>query len=145
MKNEHCIDVCNRLLRGEQSAVATYAKVIANHPDKVGTSALDAILDDHRKAVLTLTDNILSMGGEPSHDSGVWGDFANTVQSVADAMGDDAALRSLQTGEKAGQRDYEIALQDDDVMPECKEMMRSQLLPPTLAHIRTLEGLLKAA
>lgn len=145
MKNEHCIDVCNRLLRGEQAAVATYAKVIATHPDKVGAGQLDNILDDHRQAVLLLTENVLSMGGEPSHDSGVWGGFAGTVQSVADAMGDGTALRSLQTGEKTGQKDYESALEDEEVMPGCKEMVRSRLLPSTISHIQALEGMLKAA
>lgn len=140
MSTEHCIDVCNRLLRGEQSAVATYTKAIQSFEDESATPGeLRAILEDHRDAVLTLTENVRSMGGEPSHESGLWGSFAETVQGTANLMGNKAALASLKAGEKAGKEGYESALGDDEVMLECKELIRSTLLPETEQHIRDLE------
>lgn len=141
MNKEHCIDICNGLLRGEQSAVATYAKAIADYRDEGAPLELQDILDDHREAVLVLTENVRSMGGQPSTDSGLWGDFAKGVQSTADAIGRDTALASLKTGEKAGQHDYENALEDSDVMPECKELIRDTLLPTVVDHIRVLDTL----
>ncbi len=141
MNKEHCIDVCNGLLRGEQSAVATYAKVIADYRDQGAPAELQDILDDHREAVLVLTENVRSMGGQPSTDSGLWGDFAKGVQSTADAIGRHTALASLKTGEKAGQHDYENALEDSDVMPECKELIRDTLLPTVVDHIEVLDTL----
>lgn len=140
MKNDHCIDVCNRLLRGEQSAVATYTKAISSFEDENAVPApLRTILEDHREAVLTLTENVRSMGGEPSHESGMWGAFAETVQGAADLLGDKAALASLKAGETAGREDYESALDDDDVMVECKQLIQSTLLPATHRHITALE------
>lgn len=140
MKNDHCIDVCNRLLRGEQSAVATYAKAITSFENEEAVPApLRKILEDHREAVLTLTENVRSMGGEPSHESGVWGSFAETVQGAANLFGDKAALASLKAGETAGREDYESALKDDEVMSECKQLIQTTLLPSTHRHIEELE------
>jgi hypothetical protein len=142
MKNDHCIDVCNSLLRGEQSAVATYTKAITSFEDeKMVPAPLRKILEDHREAVLTLTENIRSMGGEPSHESGVWGSFAETVQGAANLLGDKAALASLKAGETAGREGYESALKDNDVMPECKQLIQSTLLPSTQSHIEELDRL----
>ena len=145
MNNEHCIEICNRLLRGEQSAVASYAKAVASYEEeKAAPVELREILQDHREAVLVLTRNVRSMGGEPSHDSGAWGVFATSVQGTANLLGDEAALSSLKTGERTGKADYEAALKDEEVMPECKNLIRSELLPAVEQHIETLE-LLKAA
>lgn len=140
MNTDHCIDLCNRLLRGEQSAVASYSKAIAAfEEEKAAPAELREILEDHREAVLTLTENVRSMGGEPSHDSGAWGAFATSVQGAANVLGDKPALTSLKTGEKAGKKDYEAALEDEEVMPECKNLIRSDLLPATERHIQALD------
>lgn len=145
MNMEHCIDVCNRLLRGERSAVETYQKAISKFSSKMPASELNRIYTEHANAVTLLEENVRSMGGQPDQEAGTWGAFANVVQGTANAFGAKAALESLQTGEKSGQRDYEMALKDDEVMPECKDMIRSSLLPFTSEHIATLEHLQKAA
>ena len=138
MNTQKCIDVCNRLLRGEQSAVAAYSKAVVAFQGKAASEVLGGILDEHRDAVLALDKNVRSMGGEPSPDSGAWGAFARSVQGAADMLGDQAAIASLQTGEKAGKADYESALKDDDVMPECKVLIRSKLLPAIERHMESL-------
>ncbi len=145
MNTEHCIDVCNRLLRGERSAVETYQKAISKLSTEVPFAELNRIQTEHANAVSLLEENVRLMGGQPDRKAGAWGSLANVVQSTANIFGAKAALESLQTGEKSGQRDYEIALKDDEVMPECKDMIRSKLLPFTSEHIATLEHLQKAA
>jgi hypothetical protein len=60
-------------------------------------------------------------------------------------FGTNSAMEALQTGEKAGKKGYEEALEDVGVMAECKEMIRSRLLPTVDEHIGTLERLQKAA
>jgi len=145
MNMEHCIDVCNRLLRGERSAVETYNLALAKLPSEMPSSELSRIHTEHANAVTLLEQNVRSMGGQPDQESGAWGSFANAVQGTANMLGARAALESLQTGEKTGQRDYEAALEDEEVMPECKEMIRSNLLPFTIQHIETLEHLQRAA
>ena len=145
MKPEHCIDVCNRLLRGERSAVETYDKAIAAFDPKPAPSELSQIRTEHAQSVSTLEENVRSMGGTPDGEAGLWGAFANTVQGAANTLGTKAALESLQTGEKAGKSDYESALADEQVMEGCKTLIRSTLLPRLGQHISILERLQKAA
>jgi len=145
MNQEHCIDVCNGLLRGERSAVETYNQAIERYRDRAEVTAeLSRIRDDHSAAVNTLKQNVRSMGGTPDEESGAWGAFASGVQGAANLFGEDSAIESLQQGEKAGKRDYENALKDDEVMAECKGLIRSRLLPPVNEHIVALETLQKA-
>lgn len=143
MNTEHCIEVCNGLLRGERSAVETYDKAIEKYGGK--TPELARIREEHVRAVSTLENNVRSMGGEPETDTGAWGAFANTVQQAANLFGPDSAIEALQAGEKSGRRDYQIALEDEDVMIGCKEMIRAGLLPQTEDHIGALERLQEAA
>ena len=143
--NDHCIDICNKLLRGERSAVETYDQAIDKYGDKPVLTELRRLRDDHSVSVQTLKNNVRSMGGKPDDDAGVWGAFANTVQGAANLIGPNSALEALQRGEQSGQSDYENALEDSEVMPECKDMIRGQLLPKITEHIATLEHLQKAA
>lgn len=142
MNTQHCIDVCNRLLRGEQSAAEAYAKAITTlDKDHPVTDSLIAIRDDHQEAVSMLTENVRSMGGTPSTDPGAWGAFTNFVQGTANLLGDKSAIASLRAGETAGKMDYEAALEDEEVMTSCKELIRGELLPTTERHIGALDAL----
>lgn len=145
MKMDHCIDVCNGLLRGERSAVETYAQAMEKLSEPAAQSELNRIYTEHVSAVSLLEENVRSMGGVPDDGAGVWGAFANAVQGTANVLGAKVALESLKAGEENGQRDYEKALEDDDVMPECKEMIRTSLLPFTSEHVTALETLQQAA
>jgi len=141
MNTQHCIDTCNLLLEGERSAVQTYEKAIAKNEPNLKTSELERIKSDHVSAVEKLRQNVLNMGGTPSEGSGAWGSMANAVQSVGNLFGDKGALHTLKAGESSGKGFYEKALEDDQVMPDCKEMIRSELLPQCDEHLRTLEAL----
>lgn len=142
MNTHHCIEVCDRLLRGEQSAVEAYTKAISSlEKEKAIPGPLLAIRNDHEEAVSLLTENVRSMGGTPSTDAGAWGAFTSFVQGTANTIGSKPALASLRAGETAGKMDYEAVLQDDDVMASCKELIRTELLPTTERHIAALETL----
>jgi hypothetical protein len=145
MNMEHCINVCNSLLRGERSAVETYGQAIAKLSTEIPDAELYRIQSEHANAVMILEENVRSMGGEPDKESGAWGAFAQAIQGTANSLGVKAALECLQTGEKSGQRDYEMALFDEDVMPACKDMISTSLLPFTSEHIAALENLQKVA
>jgi uncharacterized protein (TIGR02284 family) len=140
-----CIDVCNSLLRGERSAVETYDKTIEKYHDQPGIAELSRLRQEHTQATITLEQTVRSMGGQPDTESGAWGAFANAVQGAANLFGTNSALEALQTGEKSGKESYESALQDEDVITECKQLVRSDLLPRVNEHISTLERLQKAA
>jgi uncharacterized protein (TIGR02284 family) len=138
---EHCIDVCNRLLRGERSAVETYNQAIERFTDSPARPELERIRTEHHEAVNRLIQSVREMGGTPDESSGSWGVFARGVQGAANLFGAGSAVSNLQNGEEHGRSDYEDALQDEDVMPEHKAMIRDELLPRIQRHISTLERL----
>lgn len=135
---QHCIDVCNRLLRGELSAVETYNRAIEKFSTEPEVVGLSRIRDEHLRSVNRLEENVRGMGGHPDMDSGTWGTFAKAIQSTANLFGENSAVCTLRTGEKSGCEDYERALEDEDVLPECKEMIRAELLPRVQGHIDAL-------
>lgn len=139
--HEHCIDVCNSLLRGELAAVETYGQAIGKHSGARVTEELRRIRADHSRSANMLSANVREMGGEPDKDSGAWGLFATAVQAAANLFGADSAIDALRKGEVACRSDYQEALLDDDVMADCKLMIREELLPPVIEHIATLDKL----
>jgi uncharacterized protein (TIGR02284 family) len=141
MINEDCIKTCNGLLRGELSAVETYAKALEKFPATPVTAELTRIQSEHRDSANLLTQNVREMGGTPETDSGAWGAFANTIQSAANLFGAESAVESLQRGEEHGRNDYLDALENGDVMDSCKTLIRSELLPRVQNHIKILERL----
>lgn len=140
-KHDHCIHICNRLLRGELSAVETYGQAIDKYAGSPVVGELRRIRSEHSLSATRLSANVRTMGGKPEKDSGAWGLFAQTIQSAANLFGTESAIESLQHGEESGLKDYEAALADDEVMAECKELIREKLLPPVLTHIASLEKL----
>lgn len=139
--NEHCIEACNSLLRGEISAVETYDQTISKFSASHDCAELVRIRDEHARAVELLRTNVAQMGGTPSTESGGWGSFAKTVQGAANLFGDESALSALQQGEEHGRNEYQELLDDGNAMGECKNLVRTELLPQTERHIATLERL----
>ncbi len=137
--NEACIETCNSLLRGELSAIETYTKAIKRFADNHELAVLHEIRSEHEQTVSELQQNVLGMGGTPSTESGIWGDFAAGVQSAANLFGEDSAIASLIQGEKHGIREYEEAIDDDDTLPECRDLMVGTWLPRLRSHIDRLE------
>lgn len=135
---EHCIKVCNKLLRGERSAVETYDQAIDKFRDQPFVNELQRLRENHSAAVLQLEENVLSMGGRPDTDSGIWGAFANVIQATANVLGSGAALEALQQGEKSGESEYVDALNDEHVLDDCKVLISTRLLPQSKEHVMTL-------
>lgn len=139
--NQECIDACNSLLRGELSAVETYNQAIEKFSGEAACGELIRIRDEHTKSVGKLRANITQMGGEPSTSSGAWGVFAKAIQGSSNLFGEESALQSLQKGEEHGRNDYERALDNFDVLPDCKQLISTELLPKVREHIAVLERL----
>lgn len=138
---EDCIEVCNKLLRGERSAVETYKMAIDRFGDDQRLAELRDICEEHRRSVSDLESSIRGMGGIPGDDSGAWGAFAKAVQGSANLFGKESAVESLQHGEEKGREDYEDALEGDDLLPGCRTLYSTTLLPRVVKHIATLERL----
>lgn len=145
-KSQSCdVDALNKLLRGELSAVETYDQAIAKFENKSGASDLRRIRDEHQRAAGALRDRVSRFGGQPSTDSGAWGTFAGAVTGAAKVLGPDTVLATLKKGEQHGISEYEEALNNKDVNAECKEMIRSDLLPKCRTHVAELERLSTSA
>ena len=140
-----CIDVCNDLLRGELSAVETYSDTIHKYAGEPEVMILKTIREEHTDSANRLRKNVKSMGGEPDLSSGAWGGVTKAIQGTANFFGEESAIASLKRGEEIGKSMYEKALANDAVLDDCKEMVRSSLLPRVASHILNLESLQKRA
>jgi uncharacterized protein (TIGR02284 family) len=129
----------NRLIRGELSAVETYQQALEKMTD---APELQALLTEHRGAELVLRDHVLRRGGTPDLSSGAWGAWAKFVEGTAKMLGNTAALEALRQGEQHGIKEYERALEDDDLDAECRKLIRDQLLPQARAHMSILDRLI---
>lgn len=141
MDTKGCIDNCNKLLRGEISAIETYDQAIEKFEDQTGVETLRKIRESHSQHAQKLRAHVLSMNGEASESSGVWGMFAQAVEGTAKVFGDTAALQALVAGEEHGVNEYKGALEDEDVMDEIKGEIRNAILPTIERNIADLKQL----
>jgi hypothetical protein len=100
------LDVLNRFLRGEISAVASYRQALEKIDDPVMRAELDDCLRSHESRAELLRDRVLALGGEPSEGAGVWGAFAKLVEGGARVFGVNAAIAALEQGEDHGRDLY---------------------------------------
>ena len=144
MKTEEQIDTLNELLRGELAATETYQQAMAKVGAGPGAAELRQLHDEHREAANMLRQHVHSHGGKPDQGSGAWGTFAKVIEGAAKVFGNTAALKALKEGEEHGINSYESALTDDSLPEECKNLIRTRLLPQTRAHIPVLDRLMSA-
>lgn len=138
---DSCIAACNKLLRGELSAIETYQQALEKFAGSPESHTLQEILADHEDSAILLRSHLADMGATPDTDSGAWGSFAKAVEGTAKLFGETAALQALKEGEQHGINEYEEALDDDGVMAEAKATIRGTLLPRLQAHLGALDAL----
>ena len=137
------LNTLNSLLRGEIAATETYQQAI----DKLGAAAEAAELRqmhaEHRAAANTLRQHVHEHAAKPDQSSGTWGGWAKLVEGTAAMFGEANALRALKEGEEHGVKDYEAALKDKTMAPECVDLIR-QLLPKTKQHVVALDRMISS-
>ncbi|MDP3509581.1 MAG: DUF2383 domain-containing protein [Candidatus Melainabacteria bacterium] len=110
------VDQLNSLLQGELSALETYRQVLENIEDAKVKQVLKDCHMCHSKRVDTLVEKIVSLGGRPSENSGVWGAFAKMMEGGAKLFGDKAAIAMLEEGEDRGLSEYKKMVADPDMI-----------------------------
>ena len=140
--HKEAVGTLNSLLRGEISAVETYQQAMAKVGQHEGGRELGKIHQEHIDAANILRKHVHDHGGKPDQGSGAWGAFAKAVEGTAKLFGNTAALKALKEGEEQGVSSYENALEDDDLPQDCKDLIRTSLLPQTRNHILTLDRLM---
>ena len=133
----------NELLKGEISATETYRQALEKVGDVPGAAELRKNYTDHENAVATLRDWVMKHGGEPEKSSGAWGTWAETVVGSAKLLGDKSALKALKEGEEHGTKEYQEALQNNNVPNEIKDKIRSTFVPAQERHIDSINRLMQ--
>lgn len=133
------------LVRGELAALKAYDQVLSDTKDEKTKSQLQAIRNDHEKAVSHLSKYVAGKKEllEDTEDAGPWGSFAKTWTKGASLMGNDAALTALRQGEEHGIREYKEALEDESISKELKQAIKTDMLPKQEKHIQTLKTFTK--
>ena len=135
-------DALNSLLRGEMSAVETYTQALGKFNDLTVIEDLQKIRDEHSRAVRELRDHVIQFGGRPAEGTGPWGAFTTAVTTTAKAIGPATVLAALRQGEEHGISEYEAALENEHIHPECHRTIRTDLLAACRKHIEELNRLL---
>ncbi len=143
MDKNSTIDTLNELLRGELAATETYQQAIDKFEAEPQAVMLRRVHVEHRDTANMLRQHIHEHGGKPEQSSGAWGMFAKATEGTAKMFGETAALKALKEGEEHGLNSYESALRDENLPPDCKDLI-AQLIPQTRAHITMLDQLMMA-
>lgn len=138
------VNALNGLLRGEMSAIETYRQALEKAGTEAGAQDLHRFAKDHRDAADQLWQHVEQHGGKPSEGSGAWGSWAKTVEGTAKLFGNAAALKALKEGEEHGLKDYQSALENKAMAPECLTLIRG-LVAKQSEHIAGLHRLIAQA
>ena len=142
--NEKAVAQLNSLLRGELSAIETYEQALRKL-DGPGTDFADQLVHfaaEHSKTVDALKGRVTVMGGECATSSGVWGAWAKVVQGSTRIFGDGSAIKALKEGEEHGLKDYQDALEDQELDEGSRLLIESELIPRQRKHIAALDAFL---
>ncbi len=127
----------NSFLRGELAAVFTYEQCLEKIEDERVAAQLRVLQASHGRRATILRERIVSLGGKPAEDAGIWGGLAQLLQGGAKMFGESAALRVLQEGEDHGLSDYRRDV--NKLSPLQRTFVRVEVLPE---QFRTREILL---
>jgi uncharacterized protein (TIGR02284 family) len=138
--NTQAADELNHLLRGELSAVESYEQALSKfEPYPAAAQELRRLRDEHRDTIRVLREHVTRKGGQPADSSGPWGAFVAAVTGTAKVIGPDTVLAALKRGEEHGIGEYQDALDKPGLPAECRELIRSQLLPRCERHLADLD------
>ena len=130
------------LIRGEMAAVKAYDTALEGMKAGTEKTRLQSIRADHQSAVDRLSKYVAGKKDllEDTEGPGVWGGFATAWTKGGKLMGNDGALKALQTGEEHGIREYKEALEDDSIDSNLKAQIKNEMLPKQEKHIETLKS-----
>jgi hypothetical protein len=142
------VDGLNRCLRSELSAVETYRQALDRDRQQYGAhdefQRLSEILREHEDSASQLRHAILSVGGEPSTDSGAWGTWSKFIMGTAKLFGDKPALKALKEGEESGFKEFDRFQRESHPSAEARNLT-SELMGRQQRHMRELDSLIAAA
>jgi len=136
------IDMLNSLLRGQLSAVETYDQAVIRFEDPRLLADLQTIREEHIEAEILLREKVLQMGGEPVDTSGPWVTCTAAFSGETGATGPATALAALRQGEEHSINALEDSLKHENINLDCKNLIRTNLLPTGRKHVAELNRLM---
>jgi len=115
--SEALINRLNSLLMLDHDAVDAYQQAIDRIKSEYCRSQLRAFQADHRQHITDLKECITRYGGKPQDRRDVKGFFIKGMTAMQSMMGDEMALKAMQTNEKLTNKNYQEAL-DDRSLPD---------------------------
>lgn len=140
-RNEQTVSQLNSFLRGELAAVETYRQALAAVDSVPHRSTLELCARSHQTRAELLRDEVQRRGGEPAHDSGLWGTFAKLIEGTASELGEQAAIAALEEGEDHGRQDYRRDLRKLD--ENARKLVETRVLPEQLRTHDAISALKK--
>ena len=141
--NQRNIEYLNSFLRGEIAAWETYRRAERVIQSDDHRAVLRQCAKSHQKRIEILQHEVERRDGVAVHGSGLWGFFANTVESAASGIGEKAALSVLEEGETHGSNAYERDLSKLD--PAALQLVESEILPEQTRTKAKLSELIQRA
>jgi hypothetical protein len=136
------IDTLNSLLLCQLAAVETYDRAIDKFEDHHVLADLQAIREEHLQAEILLREKVLESGGEPVAASEPWGACTAAITGAEKVMGPATALAALRQGEEHSINEFEDSLKHENLNLDCKNLIRSNLLPTSRKHVAELDRLM---
>jgi hypothetical protein len=130
----------DELIRGELSAIQSFDAVLDKIKDQSEREKLSAIRTDHVHACDKLRQFAAGDIEGRVEDSGPWGSFSKAFAGGASLFGDKAAIKALKVGEEHGLNEYKEALNNNELKPELRQVIQSELLPQQERHLSMIDG-----
>lgn len=136
--SQQLIDRLNKLLMLDHDAVEAYQQAIDRMGSATCRNKLSEFQNDHRRHIDGLKKCITQFGGTPKDRTDVKGFFIKGMTSLQSMMGDEMALKAMQTNEKLTNRTYQDAL-DDLQMPEDIRLLVQKNRDDERRHLQWIE------
>ncbi len=111
--DQRLIDRLNDLIALDLDAVNAYAAAIGRMSVPFLQERLRLFQQDHERHIRELSQSVRLHGGEPRQKPDVKGFILKGFTAITSAMGDEAALRAMQTNEELTVHTYEKAMHED--------------------------------
>ncbi len=146
MEHKACIDALNDLIQINNDRIVGYQKGIDELKDGQDTdlkSLFGNMISESTSYKKDLEDLVLEYGGSPADGTTTSGKLYRAwmdVKAVFTGGDRETVLNNCEAGEDAAQKAYQMALDDEAVMPRTKELIRQQKLALKASHdqIRSL-------
>lgn len=136
------VDTLNSLLRDQLAAVETYDRALIRFEDPHLQADLQNIREEHIQAEILLREKVLELGGEPIDFSGTWSLCAAAFSEEVEPAAPATALAALRQGEENSINELEDTLKRESINFDCKNLIRTSLLPSSRKHVTELNRLM---